>query len=137
MAFDNTESIEQLQYKQKLKAAVYYSTMKISEQSIEQEEVTLGRQAIAGIAETVWKQCQQMATDLESFAKHGKRTTVTVDDVKLLVRNSPTLLPHLSEMHEKQTEGKQQAKKQRKPSKKKSTTSTSAAMETDEDSNMV
>uniref|UniRef100_A0A914VLZ0 Centromere protein S n=1 Tax=Plectus sambesii TaxID=2011161 RepID=A0A914VLZ0_9BILA len=37
------------------------------------------------------------AKDLELFARHAKRTSVNVDDVKLLVRNNPSLLAALTE----------------------------------------
>ncbi|KAF5308692.1 hypothetical protein FQR65_LT06053 [Abscondita terminalis] len=43
------------------------------------------------ISELVWKKLQAYASDLEAFQKHGKRSTVTADDVKLLVRNNESL----------------------------------------------
>ncbi|XP_078413918.1 centromere protein S isoform X2 [Cetorhinus maximus] len=40
---------------------------------------------------------ENFATDLELFAKHGKRTTVNTDDVKLLARRSKALLNFITE----------------------------------------
>ena len=54
---------------QRLKAAVYYSTSKICEKCEGEGEATLSKQAVAAISEATWKQCQQMAGDLEMFAK--------------------------------------------------------------------
>ena len=54
---------------QRLKAALYYTTLKISNELAEEKEVTLSRQVVASIAETTWSQCQQFAEDLEMFAK--------------------------------------------------------------------
>lgn len=56
---------------QKLKAALYYTTLKISNELAEAKEVTLSRQVVASIAETTWGQCQQFAEDLEMFAKYA------------------------------------------------------------------
>jgi hypothetical protein len=35
-----------------------------------------------------------MALDLEAFAKHAKRTTIGVEDVKLLARNKGAIVCH-------------------------------------------
>ena len=58
-----------LYFFQRLKAALYYTTLKISNELAEEKEVTLSRQVVASIAETTWSQCQQFAEDLEMFAK--------------------------------------------------------------------
>lgn len=39
----------------------------------------------------VWAQCESVAADLESFAKHAGRSTVTTDDVLLLCRRNEAL----------------------------------------------
>lgn len=37
------------------------------------------------------------SADLESFAKHGRRSTVTPDDVKLLARRNESLEKNITE----------------------------------------
>lgn len=64
-------SFPKLYFCQKLKAALYYTTLKISNELAEAKEVTLSRQVVASIAETTWGQCQQFAEDLEMFAKYA------------------------------------------------------------------
>lgn len=63
---------------QKLKAALYYTTLKISNELAEVKEVTLSRQVVASIAETTWGQCQQFAEDLEMFAKYASWTLIYI-----------------------------------------------------------
>ena len=54
------------------------------------------KELVATISETAFHQCETLAGDLEHFAKHGKRTTVSVDDVKLCFRRSPSFLKFIS-----------------------------------------
>ncbi|XP_048471157.1 centromere protein S [Rhincodon typus] len=46
---------------------------------------------------TILMVSENFAADLELFAKHGKRTTVNTDDVKLLARRSKALLNFITE----------------------------------------
>lgn len=134
-AFDIDD--EQLEIRQKLKAALYYTTLKISNELAEAKEVTLSRQVVASIAETTWGQCQQFAEDLEMFAKHAKRSTINADDVKLLTRRSQKLHNFISQKHEAYLEEKQETKKAKKPRSKKSVSATvSTGLDVEEDSNM-
>ncbi|KAJ3201189.1 hypothetical protein HDU83_001017 [Entophlyctis luteolus] len=54
-------------------------------------------QFVHAVSSIVWAHCNRMATDLDAFAKHGKRSVVSVDDVKLCVRRNPALVEHLAE----------------------------------------
>mmetsp|Transcript_13623 Transcript_13623/g.17642 ORF Transcript_13623/g.17642 Transcript_13623/m.17642 type:complete len:127 (-) Transcript_13623:335-715(-) len=47
---------------------------------------------VATLTEVVFKYIESVASDLRSFSKHGKRATVTCDDVKLIARKVPELL---------------------------------------------
>ncbi|GAA5916876.1 CENP-S family protein [Sporobolomyces salmoneus] len=104
--------------KQSLKAAVWYTVTKIC-----QEEGTLSHHCspapqagaeplcltstelnlpfaasehfVASLSELVFQQALSMGKDLESFAKHAGRTTVNVDDVKLLARRNEPLYDQL------------------------------------------
>ncbi|RZC32039.1 CENP-S domain containing protein [Asbolus verrucosus] len=44
------------------------------------------------IAELTWKKLTLYGSDLEAFQKHAKRSTITSDDVKLLVRRNDSLV---------------------------------------------
>lgn len=137
MAGNNTDDdYESLQYQQRLKAALHYTTMKICQQQSSELDVVCTKQLVASISETAWRQCQKFAEDMEMFTKHAKRTTVNADDIKMLTRRSGSLHKYISGVHEKLNENKQDGKKQKKSKKKAGTSSTTVTMETDEESNM-
>jgi len=46
------------------------------------------------------QQLETLSNDLEAFAKHGKRTIVNTDDVKLLARRNPKLTTHLTSIEQ-------------------------------------
>jgi len=60
----------------------------------------LPRQTVAALTELVFENSKILGSDLETFAKHAKRTTIQPDDVKLCARRSPHLLEHLSKIVE-------------------------------------
>ncbi|XP_026866727.2 centromere protein S isoform X2 [Electrophorus electricus] len=78
-------------YSQRLKAAVHYTVGRLCQNAVADCEMEVSRQAIAAIAETTFRQCDIFAKELEAFARHAKRHTVTTDDVKLLARKSTAL----------------------------------------------
>lgn len=59
---------------------------------------------------------ENFAKDLEMFARHAKRSTITTDDVKLLSRRSNSLLKYITEKNEEITQLnlERKAKKKRK-----------------------
>uniref|UniRef100_A0AAR2KE81 Centromere protein S n=1 Tax=Pygocentrus nattereri TaxID=42514 RepID=A0AAR2KE81_PYGNA len=77
---------------QRLKAAIHYTVGRLCQQAAADHEREFSRQAIAALAEITFRQCDIFATDLEAFARHAKRQTVTADDVKLLARRSAALV---------------------------------------------
>jgi histone H3/H4 len=82
-------------------AAFDYSVICIAKQIIKEKSLS-GRQApratanfMRTLAAVVKKQMELQAKDLELFAKHAKRSVISVDDVKLCVRRNPDLQQHL------------------------------------------
>ncbi|XP_077996218.1 centromere protein S-like [Glandiceps talaboti] len=121
MADDDDESYDQLAYKQRLKAAIHYSVGQICEESAEENDVVFSRQFIATLAEATFRQCGILATDLELFAKHAKRSVVNAEDVKLAVRKSPLLFEHLNSISQQQAavnEAEREKKRKKKAAKK-------------------
>ncbi|XP_013912510.1 PREDICTED: centromere protein S-like isoform X2 [Thamnophis sirtalis] len=82
---------------QRLKAAFHYTVARLCEDVAEDKNIQFSRQTIAAISEITFRQCEMFAKDLEMFAKHGKRSTVNVEDVKLLARRSNSLLKYITQ----------------------------------------
>ncbi|XP_037534657.1 centromere protein S [Nematolebias whitei] len=76
---------------QRLKAAVHYTVGRLCQKTAEEQRREFSRQVVAAIAETTFRQCDIFAKDLEAFARHAKRSTVSMEDVKLLARRSNAL----------------------------------------------
>lgn len=110
---------QQLEYQQRLKAAIHYSVGSICSELAKEHGVQISRQFIATVAEATFKQTQRYATDLEIFANHAKRSVIKPEDVKILVRKSPTLLNHLEQMSENQKVKHEVGKQKRKEKKAK------------------
>mmetsp|Transcript_4284 Transcript_4284/g.18277 ORF Transcript_4284/g.18277 Transcript_4284/m.18277 type:complete len:102 (-) Transcript_4284:3073-3378(-) len=69
----------------------------IVESETRKHSVEMTPKAILSLAEVVEAMLiERIAPDLEAFAEHGKRSTVTVDDVRLLARRSEDLANHLN-----------------------------------------
>ena len=51
---------------------------------------------LSGLTEISVQFIMLLANDLEQFSKHGKRTTISLDDVKLFARRNSFLLSQLS-----------------------------------------
>ncbi|KAL7976209.1 hypothetical protein Chor_008306 [Crotalus horridus] len=82
---------------QRLKAAFHYTVACLCEEVAEDKNIKFSRQTIAAISEITFRQCEIFAKDLEMFAKHGKRSTINVEDVKLLARRSNSLLRYITQ----------------------------------------
>ncbi|MCJ8729419.1 hypothetical protein PDJAM_G00106150 [Pangasius djambal] len=101
-------------YTQRLKAAVHYTVSKLCQSTAAECEKEMSRQVVAAITETTFRQCEIFAKDLEAFARHAKRHTVTVDDVKLLARRSTALSSHIQQKSEELAINNQELKEKRK-----------------------
>ena len=59
---------------------------------VQENNIDITNEALVGISEIILLKSRLIGRDLELFAKHGKRQTITLDDVKLVCRNNPDLL---------------------------------------------
>ncbi|KAL6458318.1 hypothetical protein MHYP_G00335480 [Metynnis hypsauchen] len=118
-------------YSQRLKAAVHYTVGRLCQQAAVDHEREFSRQAIAALAEITFRQCDIFATDLEAFARHAKRQTVTADDVKLLARRSAALSNYIQQKSEELAQNNQEQKERRKKNAAKRKTKSSTENEAD------
>ncbi|XP_073459577.1 centromere protein S [Aquarana catesbeiana] len=114
MAEDEERRVQRIQ---RLKAAVHYTVGGLCQDVAEDKEVQFSKQAIAAISEITFRQCETFAKDLEMFARHGKRSTINVDDVKLLSRRSRSLHAHISAYGEEIASNNQEQKEKKKKKK--------------------
>ncbi|CAB3261246.1 unnamed protein product [Arctia plantaginis] len=89
-------SFEQLSSTQKIRAALHRDVRAISKETCHFLGLEISKPAMEIIAELVYKKLSIYGVDLEAFAKHGKRSTINTEDVKLLVRRCPSLKTHLN-----------------------------------------
>ncbi|KAI9240043.1 hypothetical protein MVEG_10271 [Podila verticillata NRRL 6337] len=75
----------------RLKAAVWLAVGEICESQKSGLNIVITQQLIASLTDVVFTQAELLGKDVESFAKHAKRTTVSVDDVKLAARRNTSL----------------------------------------------
>ncbi|EXJ84688.1 hypothetical protein A1O3_05358 [Capronia epimyces CBS 606.96] len=82
-------------------------------QIVDDESIALGVNAtpqfIGSLMELVWAHIGNVAVDLEAFAKHGGRRTITTDDVMLLTRRNEGL----EQILEKQLQNLKEERKER------------------------
>ncbi|KAL0079535.1 kinetochore component CENP-S-domain-containing protein [Phycomyces blakesleeanus] len=82
--------------------ALYDAMWYYVEQQVIEEASSLGQtvtpEFIASLTEVVCRQAESMALDLEAFAKHAKRNTISMDDVKLCARRNPGLSELVTEI---------------------------------------
>uniref|UniRef100_A0A8B9MRM5 Centromere protein S n=1 Tax=Accipiter nisus TaxID=211598 RepID=A0A8B9MRM5_9AVES len=125
---------------QRLKAAVHYTVGCLCQEVAENKEVQFSKQTIAAIAEITFRQCENFAKDLEMFARHAKRSTVTTEDVKLLARRSNSLLKYITqksdELISSNMEQKEKKKKKSSAAKGGRTSGEQVIVTESEDSNM-
>ncbi|XP_062449669.1 centromere protein S [Rhea pennata] len=126
---------------QRLKAAVHYTVGCLCQDVAEDKDVRFSKQSVAAISEITFRQCENFAKDLEMFARHAKRSTVTVEDVKLLARRSNSLLKYITQKSEELVSSnmeQKERKKKKSSSAKAGRTSEeqAAAVAESEDSNM-
>ncbi|XP_025068044.1 centromere protein S, partial [Alligator sinensis] len=85
---------------ERLKAAVHYNVGCLCQEVAEDQDIQFSKQTIAAISEITFRQCEIFAKDLEMFARHAKRSTINLDDVKLLARRSSSLEKYISQKAE-------------------------------------
>ncbi|CAG06985.1 unnamed protein product [Tetraodon nigroviridis] len=104
-------SVDKEETYQRLKAAVHYTVARICERLGEEHRREFSRQAVAAITETAVRQCDIFSKDLEAFARHAKRSTVSTEDVKLLARRSAALSIYIQNKVEELNQGQSLKKK--------------------------
>uniref|UniRef100_A0A3P9N9Q4 Centromere protein S n=1 Tax=Poecilia reticulata TaxID=8081 RepID=A0A3P9N9Q4_POERE len=95
----------------RLKAAVHYTVGRLCQKIGEEHRREFSRQTIAAIAETTFRECDIFAKDLEAFARHAKRSTVSAEDVKLLARRSSALSNHIQNKSEELAQEQRDSRK--------------------------
>jgi len=81
---------------QRLRAALELTVSDILGEVGTQHEVQFSRQFSAILSELVVDKVGRSAEDLEAFAQHAKRTTITSEDVSLLTRRNSELNARLT-----------------------------------------
>ncbi|KAM6046657.1 centromere protein S isoform 1-T3 [Chlamydotis macqueenii] len=113
-AMEAEDGEKRLLLTQRLKAAVHYTVGCLCQEVAEDKEVQFSKQTIAAISEITFRQCENFAKDLEMFARHAKRSTVTIEDVKLLARRSNSLLKYITQKSEELTSSNMEQKEKKK-----------------------
>ncbi|XP_009560644.1 centromere protein S [Cuculus canorus] len=110
------ESEERALLAQRLRAAVHYAVCGLCQEVAEDKAVQFSKQSLAAIAELTFRQCETFARDLEMFARHAKRSTITTEDVKLLARRSNSLLKYITQKSEELASSNMEQKEKKKKS---------------------
>lgn len=76
---------------ERLKSALWFSIGKIVDEECLRRGVNATPQFIGALTEMVWAQIENVSKDLESFARHAGRSTVSTADVLLLARRNDGL----------------------------------------------
>ncbi|KAK4974152.1 MHF histone-fold complex component [Elasticomyces elasticus] len=79
------------QKEEMLKAALWYSTGQTVDAVAVAQDLNATPHFIGGLSEMCWAQIENIAKDLEAFAKHGGRSTINAKDVLLLGRRNDGL----------------------------------------------
>jgi centromere protein S len=85
------ESFTMEDQEKKLKIAIHSNINKRASKM----NILLTPEALLAMTELTFEQFKLFGADLEAFAKHGKRTTMNADDIKLLLRRNPKLFEKL------------------------------------------
>ncbi|KAF3915630.1 hypothetical protein ABW21_db0208721 [Orbilia brochopaga] len=76
---------------ERLKSALWYHVGKLVDAACLDLNVNATPQFIGSLTELAWVQFDNIAKDLENFAKHANRSTISTADVLLLARKNPDL----------------------------------------------
>lgn len=97
---------EEQALEERLKSALWFSIGKIVDEETLKLGVNATPQFIGALTEMVWAQIESVSTDLESFARHAGRSTISTEDVMLLARRNEGLEAVLKAYVDKQKGGK-------------------------------
>lgn len=76
---------------EKLKAALWYAIGQTVDSVALNGDFNASPHFIGGLSEMVWGQIENVAQDLEAFAKHSGRSSISSKDVVLLARRNEGL----------------------------------------------
>jgi len=96
---------------QRLVAALSLSVHSLAGEVGALQGVSFSPATQATITELLAEKVGRSAQDLEAFAQHAKRTTITSDDVKLLTRRNPELNARVTALAREQGSGASGARK--------------------------
>ncbi|NXY08419.1 CENPS protein, partial [Pteruthius melanotis] len=102
---------------QRLKAAVHYTVGCLCQEVEEDKDVQFSKQSIAAISEITFRQCGTAGFPAGCFlilCRHAKRTTVNMEDVKLLARRSNSLLKYITQKSEELASSNMEQKEKKK-----------------------
>ncbi|XP_072464926.1 centromere protein S isoform X2 [Notamacropus eugenii] len=111
---EEKEDQPQLALIQNLKASLHYTVGSMCQEAADAKGVRFTKSTIAAISEVTFRQCEHFARDLELFARHAKRSTINMEDVKLLARRSSSLLNYITEKSEEISRVNQEQKDKKK-----------------------
>ncbi|GES89132.1 centromere protein S [Rhizophagus clarus] len=94
MSNNNQRKIQNREF---LKAAIWQIVNDICNEEADELDVIPTQQFIASLSELVYKQAETFATNLENFANHANRSTISINDVKLCSRRNDELNMHINE----------------------------------------
>ena len=102
----------------RVKAAIHFAIGKKCEEASAENDMNYSKAFISLLTEVVTESAELFAQDLESFAKHAKRTTITADDVKLLCRRNRSIQEQLEKHISKNSNEKQGSSKGKQKKRK-------------------
>ncbi|XP_018575255.1 centromere protein S-like [Anoplophora glabripennis] len=76
---------------QKIKQTIHNTSTKLAKEVAASHNMEIASDGIDLIAEMTYQKLLGYGIDLDAFQKHAKRSTITADDVKLLVRRNESL----------------------------------------------
>lgn len=85
------QEVDDATKEERLKAALWYAMGQTVDSIAVAQDINATPHFIGGLSEMVWGQIQNVAQDLEAFAKHNGRTTINSKDVVLLSRRNDGL----------------------------------------------
>ncbi|CBK21124.2 uncharacterized protein [Blastocystis hominis] len=98
------------------KKSIYYTVANIAAHEGSTGHYEVKNDAVAALCELVLYFSESLAKDLEAFAAHAKRATVSPSDVRLAARRQPKVVSQIDELISSIDEEKKKKKKKNDPS---------------------
>ena len=99
----NTRNPELSAEAKEVRMSLQYAVIEICAHQDRMNQTKTSSQALQALAELTFLYATNcLSQDLDAFSSHANRKTITVDDVRLMVRKSPEMLQSLTDYCEKQ-----------------------------------